>query len=220
MDSSLIVIENFKYDEAEVDRCCGLFMANQNKFLTKKYPQLRDAEVVEVSTKSRSVLDLCGIQIKEKYNQKSWFICHLGSCFDKGEAIILSKSSTYNATAHLYNKHNLLASKTEANNWNVAKINKQIEVADEQFWMDPCQWFEVYLSVFACENSVAYKAFESNTRKLIANKLPVGHGRSLQSINLRKHYVEHYVSIKENIMSQIGPAQKYYNIPFYLSPLI
>ena len=57
MESTLTVQEKLKYDESEVDQRRGLFMANQNKYLTKKYPQLKDAEVVKASNKSRSVLD-------------------------------------------------------------------------------------------------------------------------------------------------------------------
>ncbi len=89
MESTLTVQEKLKYDESEVDRRRGLFMADQNKYLTKKYPQLKDAGVVKVSNKSRSVLDLCGIRIKEKYNHKPWFFCLLGSYFCEGEAIKL-----------------------------------------------------------------------------------------------------------------------------------
>jgi hypothetical protein len=70
----------------------------------------------------------------------------------------------------------------------------------------------VNISAFACENSVAYKAFKSP--KLIANKLPVGNVKSIQNLNLRKHYVEHYVSIKEKIISSIAVAKQGYNLLF------
>ncbi len=61
---------------------------------------------------------------------------------------------------------------------------------------------------------MAYKAFESPTWKLIANKLPVGQGRGLESINIMKHYVEHYVTVRQHITSNIQEAMQQYNVPF------
>ncbi len=75
-------------------------------------------------------------------------------------------------------------------------------------------WFEVNLAAFACENSLAYRAFESNTWKVITNKLPVGNDRNLQYVNIRKIYVEHYVTIKEHIIFNIAEAGANYNLPF------
>jgi hypothetical protein len=49
---------------------------------------------------------------------------------------------------------------------------------------------------------------------LIAINLPVGNVKSIQRLNLRKHYVEHYVSIKEKIISSIAAVKKEYNITF------
>jgi hypothetical protein len=72
----------------------------------------------------------------------------------------------------------------------------------------------VHLSAFSCENSLAYCAFENITWKLIAEKLPVGNSKSLQSINIRKHYVEQYVSIKQHVIQCISSAKAKYFIPF------
>ena len=47
-----------KYDAEDVERRYGVVAADLNKYLTKKYPELRDAEIIKKSTKSRSVLDL------------------------------------------------------------------------------------------------------------------------------------------------------------------
>ena len=37
---------------------------------------------------------------------------------------------------------------------------------------------------------------------------------SLGSINIRKHYVEHYITIKDYITQQIADARQSYNLPF------
>jgi hypothetical protein len=137
----------------------------------------------------------------------------MGNCYHKKDVVKLSKSSTFNATNHLLAKYNILASKTEAHQRKVAQIKKHIKSADEQFQRDPCRWFKVNLSAFASENSLAFRAFESPTWKLIADKLPVGSLRSLQNINIRKHYVEHYVMIKERITNSIKQAKQNYTIP-------
>jgi hypothetical protein len=50
----------------------------------------------------------------------------MGSCFEEGVAIKMTKSSTYNATQHLLNKHNIQASKSEAHQRNVALLNQQM----------------------------------------------------------------------------------------------
>jgi hypothetical protein len=73
---------------------------------------------------------------------------------------------------------------------------------------NPVCWFQKQLSALACENSVAYSAFDSPTWKLIANKLPVGNNKSLESLNLWKHYIEHYVSIKQCITECIDEAKQ------------
>ncbi len=160
------------------------------------------------------MLDLCGLRLKQKPNNKPWFVCLLGKGFAECEAIKITAQSTFNATNHLCGKHSVIASKTEAHNRAVAKLNQHIEGADKQFRSDPVRWFEVNISAFACENSVAFNAFGSPTWKLIAKKLPVGNVKSIQRLNLRKHYVEHYVSIKEKIISSIAAAKQEYNIPF------
>jgi hypothetical protein len=207
-------LSKLDYNEDEMKRRQKAVMGDLNKYVRRKYPELLDAEVVKKSAKSRSVLDICGIRLKPLNNQKPVFLCLMGNCFAECERIKITFSSTSNATSHLFGKHGVVASKTEAHNRNVATLNKFIEGADATFRADPVRWFEVHLSAFSCENSIAYAAFESTTWKLIADKLPVGSGKSLQSINLRKLYVEHYVSIKQHIMECIRKAKYNYYIPF------
>jgi hypothetical protein len=86
--------------------------------------------------------------------------------------------------------------------------------ADNQFKNDPARWFQVNLAAFACDNSLAFRAFDSNTWKIIESKLPVGKNRNLQHLNVRKVYIEHYVTIKEHIISQVAEARANYHLPF------
>lgn len=183
-------------------------------YVRRKYPELLDAEILKKSHKSCSILDICGIWLKPLNNQKPVFLCLLGKCFNNCEWIKITFQSTSNATSHLFGKHGVAASKTEAMQQNVATLNKFIEGADARFRCDSARWFKVRLSAFSCENSLAYCAFENITWKLIAEKLPVGNSKSLQSINIRKHYVEQYVSIKQHVIQCISSAKAKYFIPF------
>ncbi len=203
-----------KETEDEVKRRHGLVLADLNAYIAHRYPALRDAEIKENSNKkSKSVLDVTGIRLIEKGTNKHWFICLMGNCYNSCEAIKITHQSTSNATSHLSDKHNIVATKTEAHNRNVTTLKTMIEGADKAFRTDPTRWFEVNLAAFACEHSLPFNAFESMTWKLIADKLPVGN-RGLQTLNIRKHYVEHYVTIKEHFTKSLTEAKKEYNIPF------
>ncbi len=96
----------------------------------------------------------------------------------------------------------------------MVEIKKHIESADVHFHQDPQRWFQINIAAFACKNSLAFRAFDSPTWKLVADKLPVGSGKGLQSINIRKHYVEHYVTIRQQITNSIKEAKSFYTIPF------
>jgi hAT family C-terminal dimerisation region len=213
-DGSVIITSNSNYHESELEQRRALILNNPNLYLSKKKPQLRDCVVITKRRSNASVLDLCGIRVKEENTNSKWFFCLVGSCFPACIPLKLTANSTHNGCSHLYNKHNIVASKTDAHNRNVVKLNKQIEGADEHFTNDPARWFEVNIASFACENSLAYRAFESNTWKIIANKLPVGNKKGLQRLNIRKVYVEQYVTIKENISSEISQARATFDLPF------
>jgi hypothetical protein len=43
---------------------------------------------------------------------------------------------------------------------------------------------------------------------------------SLGSINIRKHYVEHYITIKDYITQQIADARQSYKLPFLPLPFL
>jgi hypothetical protein len=107
-----------------------------------------------------------------------------------------------------------VAAKTESYNRNIAELHKHIEKADVHFQSDPLQWFQINISAFAFENSLAFKEFNSPTWKVIAGKLPVGGGGGIHSINIRKHYVKHCVRIREQITRSIQEAKDYYDVPF------
>jgi hypothetical protein len=93
-------------------------------------------------------------------------------------------------------------------------IAKHIEIADPLFRQNPSRWFEVNLSSFAVQHSLSYNAFESDIWKVLASKLPVGANNKLKSVNIRKHNVEHYLSIKNLIVSDINDARSSFEIPF------
>jgi hypothetical protein len=189
------------------------FLQDKN-FHLKKYPHLQDCEVVKVDVNSKSVLDLSGVRIVDKEKKIPFFVCLLGDCYRDRTVVKLSKTSTSNGTIHVNHKNNVKSSKTEAYQRNLATIAKHIEAADPLFRVDPTRWFEVNLSAFAVQHSLSYRAFESDTWKVIASKLPVGTNNKLKNINIRKHNVEHYVSIKKTIVSNIQSARSTFEIPF------
>jgi hypothetical protein len=121
------------------------------------------------------VLDLCGIRLTKTTNgkQRYWFLCLLGNCYYDRHAVKIQKKSTCIGTTHLSAKHGIMAAKTAADKRNVVMLCKYIEGADELFQANPTRWFEVNLSAFSCENSLASDAFESPTWKVIASKLAI-----------------------------------------------
>ncbi len=134
--------------------------------------------------------------------------------FPQTQLIGICIGSSRNATSHLQSLHNSVAVKTEAHQRTLVDIKKHIESADVHFHQDPQRWFQINIAAFACKNSPAFRAFDSPTWKLIADKLPVGSGKGLQPINIRKHYVEHYATIRQQITNSIKEAKSFYAIPF------
>ncbi len=205
-----------RFNEEEVNNRRNILVSDPDVHLSK-HPYLRLAEVIQPKKDSRSVLDYCGVRLlKVQPNGKIeyYFACLLGKCFREQEVIKIQKGSTSNGTTHLMAKHGILSAKTAAHKRNVADIKKIIQGADEIFQKDPTRWFEVNLAAFACENSIAFNAFESPTWKVICSKLPVRNDTHMKTINLRRHYVEHYVSIKEHIIHNLQAAKDSYDVPF------
>jgi hypothetical protein len=196
--------------EIESRRCT--FKANIREFtqkhsIIKKYHELK---VIEGKNNNKSVLDLYGVRFVAGDNH--YFFCLWGECFHKRQIIGINKGSTGNATLHLSAMHNVVAGKTQAHQRNIEKLTTYMEGADKHFTEDPHRWFQVNISAFACEQS-SYNAFNSSLWKIIAEKLPVGN-KSLTSFNVRKHYVEHCVTMKQMIMGNIKEAKQHYTIPF------
>jgi hypothetical protein len=104
--------------------------------------------------------------------QQYWFVCLLGKCYQEGTDIKIQKHSTCNGTSHLLAKHAIQSSKTTAHKRNAATLCKHIEGADDLFQANPARWFEVN----------------------IASKLPVVQANAIKTMNMRKHYVKHYVT--------------------------
>jgi hypothetical protein len=214
---SLYEVDFKQFDEDETERCREYFLADPNMHLYRRNPELQECDVIPSQKGSKSVLDITGVRVKTMLRNgktEKFFVCLQGKCFHKRELIKLTNTSLSNGSRHLKELHNVLAAKTKAHQRNVATLNKYIEGANETFQRDPNRWFEVNLAAFACENSLAFRAFESSTWKVIASKLPVMHNKTLQSINIKKHYVEHFVSIRQHIQAHIETAKKEYHIPF------
>ena len=199
--------------ENEVERRKRLLLDKPNEHLSK-YPALKDCTIIVAAKDSKSVLDICGVRVKERIKGTPWFVCLSDGCFAAQVAIKLSVTSTYNGTNHCTVKHNMSSSKTEAHKRNSAVIANSIQNAEACFKADPRRWFEVNLAAFACENTLSYRAFDSPFWKVIASKLPVGNSDAMTSINIRKHYVEHYVTVKNKIIKQIQEAREYYCLPY------
>ncbi len=157
--------------ENEVDRQKKLFLERPNEHLAK-YPILKDCVIIEAAKDSKSVLDVCGVRVKERIKGIPWFICLRDRCFASRVVIKLSATSTYNGTNHCSVKHSVTSGNTEAHKRNVAAIAKHIQHAETSFKDDPRRWFEVNFAAFACKNSLSFRAFESSFWKVIASKLP------------------------------------------------
>jgi hypothetical protein len=102
-------------------------------YVRGKYPELLDAEILKKSHKSCSILDICGIWLKPLNNQNPVFLCLLGKFFNDCEQIKITFQSTSNATSHLFGKHGIVVTTTEAHQRNAAILNKFIEGADARF---------------------------------------------------------------------------------------
>jgi hypothetical protein len=153
--------------ENEVERRKRLLLDKPNEHLSK-YPALKDCTIIVAAKDSKSVLDICGVRVKERIKGTPWFVCLSDGCFAAQVAIKLSVTSTYNGTNHCTVKHNMSSSKTEAHKRNSAVIANSIQNAEACFKADPRRWFEVNLAAFACENTLSYRAFDSPFWKVIA----------------------------------------------------
>ena len=92
-------LAKLEYDESEMERRQKVVLADLNRYIQRKYPELLDAEVMQKSTKSCSVLDICGIRLKPLNNQKPVFLCLMGKCFAECERIKITFQSTSNIVA-------------------------------------------------------------------------------------------------------------------------
>jgi len=52
-------LSKLDYNKEEITRCRGIVIADLNSYTAKKYPELKDGEIIEHSKNSRSVSDLC-----------------------------------------------------------------------------------------------------------------------------------------------------------------
>ncbi len=59
-------LARLNYNEEEITRRRGIVVADVARYVSKKYPELRDAEIIKRPKNSRSVLDLCGVHLKQK----------------------------------------------------------------------------------------------------------------------------------------------------------
>ena len=182
-----------KCDTVEIRR--QIFEANPHDHLSHSKYKLKECDIISRPKNSKSVLDICGVRVVDRSTKIPYFVCLTGDCFSDRVVIRLTKTSTCHGTAHCSSMHSKKSKKTEVHQRHIATIAKHLEVMDKHFNSDPLRWFQITLSAFAVQHSISYRAFESDSWTIIASKLPVGSG-DIKSINIRKHYVEHYVAIK------------------------
>ncbi|PTQ29026.1 hypothetical protein MARPO_0149s0019 [Marchantia polymorpha] len=143
-----------------------------------------------------SLLNQCGIRILDA-DGCEYFMCLLDRCYNVSAPLMIkcTKKSTSNATKHLKTKHGVESSKTQSEKRQVAALAEQMDLSSDAFLQDPRRWFQ------------------TDRWRLLAKQLPVGPG-GLKSINMQKHHVEMYKTVRRTIVSEIAEARRYYTIPF------
>ncbi len=63
MEEESVEVPSMNYDEDELQWQRNLVLSDLNKNIGKKFPQLIDVTIVEKPSKSRFMLDLCGVRV-------------------------------------------------------------------------------------------------------------------------------------------------------------
>ena len=175
---------------------------------------IKDPQLKQMKRRSSSILTENGVRIVDG-DGCEWFLCLLGQCSEKSKPVWIkcSKNASSNATEHLKTQHCIVSSKTISQQQTIHQLSKQIDLSRNSFKADPLRWFKVQISAWAAEQSLSYRAFETQRWRLIASQLPVGLG-GMTSFNPRKHMVELYETLKQGIVEEINLAKQQFHIPF------
>ena len=73
---------------------------------------------------------------------------------------------------------------------------------------------QLIISAWSVEKSIQFNAFESDWWKIIAGQLPSGDPNAMRKTNHRRHLIEHYVHVRDTIVTDIQHARAVYDVPF------
>ena len=168
-----------------------------------KNPQLK-----QMKRRSSSILTENGVRIVDG-DGCEWFLRLLGQCSEKSKHVWIkcSKNASSNATEHLKTQHCIVSSKTISQQQTIHQLSKQIHLSRNSFNADSLRWFKVQIYAWAAEQSLLYRAFETQRWRLIASQLPVGLG-GMTSFNPCKHMIELYETLKRGIVEEINLAKQ------------
>ena len=181
------------------------------------HKNLKNQEVVRMTkTKlaSQSILEKAGVRVQNEDKKSFFFRCLVGDCYARQTLIRITKSSTSNATEHIRQVHEAISAKTIATRKKIDQISKLLDTSEPSFVKDPQRWFACNITAWHCEQpSLAFQAMQSERWKVIAAKLPCG-PNGMAPINIRKHLIEHYVTVKSTITTAFAIGKSQFSIPF------
>ena len=189
----------------------------------KKHPIIsRDA--VPHTTKTRkgsSVVDKCGLSVSQGLgtSSKCYFICLMDGCYNEedgeGTCILLSPSTTSNATKHLSVNHGIVSTKTVSHQKIVNALDAAFDTAAPGVKEDPLRTLQLQLACWAADHAISFNAFNVPSWNLIASMIPIPSARvQLGNLDVPKFQVTQYTAEKNQLKEQLKQVKAHYRIPF------